>query len=66
MIVAGQNGYIVPKRDPEAMAKAWLLVLERAGNFSREMIREQVKGRFSITQCVRNYEKILLGQPTIV
>ncbi len=58
----GQNGLLVPTRDPEAMARGIINVLQNPGMMSRlgKQGRATVLTKFSIEKMVRDYEDLYL------
>lgn len=59
MIVEGMNGYLVQPQDPHQIADGWRTAFENKDYFNREKIRAWVIEYFSLSDCVRKYEKLL-------
>jgi len=61
MIEEGENGYVVPTRDPEALAEALVRIVgdregaRRMGQRSRQLVEE----RFTMDRMVRDTEDYL-------
>lgn len=61
MIAEGENGFIVPRRNPAAIGEAWLRLMREGVILNPAAIRELVIRRFGIDACVRHYEAELLA-----
>jgi len=59
-VVDGECGYVVPARDPAALAKALALLIDDAGRRQSmgEAGRKRVVAEFSIEACVSAYESL--------
>ena len=60
MILNAVNGYLVPAGDPEQIAEGWLAVYRNQLASDRQQIRNRIIERFSLTQCARKYENLLI------
>ena len=58
MIVEGMNGFVVPPRDPHALAGAWLKIIDGRETLGHEKIRAWVVEHFSLVDCVKRYESL--------
>jgi glycosyltransferase involved in cell wall biosynthesis len=58
MIVEGVNGYVVPARNPHALANAWQRAMDGQDMFNHEKIRAWVIEHFNLADCIRKYEDL--------
>jgi glycosyltransferase involved in cell wall biosynthesis len=59
MVTDGENGYVVPVRNPKALAEGWDKVLSGTLSLNRNDIREIITRRFSLDSMVRSFESII-------
>jgi glycosyltransferase involved in cell wall biosynthesis len=64
MISDGVNGFIVPARDPQAIAAGWQQALEQRSRFDSAAIRQRTVAYFRIEDCVKRYEMLLGSSQT--
>ena len=60
MVFDGKNGYVVPRKSPERLAEAWSKALNGMLSWKSREIREYVADRFSLEQCVHQYENAII------
>ena len=59
--IVGDTGFVVPPRDPEALANAWRTLVEMGPERRRELgraARRRVVEHFSLPTVVRQYEAL--------
>lgn len=59
--IVGDTGVVVPRRDPQALANAWLKVLTMGGDDRKQLglsARERVIEHYSLHQIVSRYERL--------
>jgi glycosyltransferase involved in cell wall biosynthesis len=56
--IIGDCGFIVPLRDPQALAHAWRTLLEKGSHLSTESARSRIAARFSLQRMCAQYESV--------
>jgi len=59
MVTDVENGFVVPIRNPKALAEGWQKVLNGVLSLDQNAIREIVTRRFSMESMVRSYETLI-------
>jgi glycosyltransferase involved in cell wall biosynthesis len=59
MVTDGINGFVVPPKDPRALAAGWQKVLNGAVSMRSEQIRKMVEEKFSLDSMMRSYEALI-------
>jgi glycosyltransferase involved in cell wall biosynthesis len=62
--IIGNTGWLVPKRDPEALAASWAAAIEAGVTERRRMgrsARDRVKVKFSLGRSIRAYQDLYHG-----
>jgi len=59
MVTDTMNGFVVPPKDPKALAEGWRKVLGGAVSLRPEQIRKIVEEKFSLDSMVRSYEALI-------
>jgi glycosyltransferase involved in cell wall biosynthesis len=59
MVSDGMNGFVVPPKDPIALADGWQKVLNGALSMRSENIRNLVEEKFSLDSMVHSYETLI-------
>jgi glycosyltransferase involved in cell wall biosynthesis len=59
MVTDGMNGFVVPSKDPKALAEGWQKVLSGTISLRPEQIRKIVEEKFSLDSMVRSYEALI-------
>lgn len=60
MVREGIDGFVTPMGDPKALAEKWIMLLSSAQVLSSQEIREHIVQRFSVENCVGEYQTLLL------
>ncbi|MCK4376217.1 MAG: glycosyltransferase, partial [Candidatus Brocadiae bacterium] len=65
LVEDGVTGYLVPPRDPAAIAEALINVLKDRATAARMGMaaRERVRSRFNVQRMVRETVAMMLGRP---
>lgn len=56
--IIGDCGFIVPTRDPQALAQAWRMLLEKGSHLSTGSARSRIAARFSLQRMCAQYESV--------
>jgi glycosyltransferase involved in cell wall biosynthesis len=56
--IIGDCGLIVPRRDPQALTRAWRMLLEKGPQLAAESGRSRVATRYSLTRMCTHYESL--------
>jgi glycosyltransferase involved in cell wall biosynthesis len=54
--IIGDSGLIVPRRDPDAVARAWHVLLAKPSQVGAESARSRVAARYSLEKMCAHYE----------
>jgi glycosyltransferase involved in cell wall biosynthesis len=61
MVIEGINGFVVPSKNPQALADGWWKVLNGALAMSSDKIRKMAEEKYSLDVMMRSYEALIQG-----